>query len=110
MICFPNAKINIGLNITEKRGDGFHNIETVFYPVQWCDVLEIVESLEFRVQSSGIEIPNDNKENLCVQAYHLIKKDFQLPSVQIHLHKIIPVGAGLGGGSSNAAFTIKTLN
>ena len=110
MICFPNAKINIGLNIVEKRTDGFHNIETVFYPVQLCDVLEIIESSKFEFSNSGIAVPNDGKENLCVKAYRLLSKEFQLPPVKIHLHKIVPIGAGLGGGSSDAALTIKALN
>jgi len=110
MILFPNAKINIGLNIVEKRADGFHNIETVFCPIGLSDVLEIVQSEEFGVQSSGIEIPDNAENNLCVKAYHLIKKDYDLPPVKIHLHKIIPIGAGLGGGSSDAAFFIKAID
>lgn len=111
MISFPNAKINIGLNIVEKRADGFHNIESIFYPVlDIYDVLEVVKSDELVFNSTGITIPGDEKNNLCLKAYYLIKKDFGISPVQIHLHKVIPIGAGLGGGSSDAAFMLKTLN
>lgn len=110
MISFPNAKINLGLNIIEKRPDGFHNLESCFYPIGWQDVLEILPAQKLAFTSSGIAIPSDGKENLCIQAYQLLKADFDLPPIQIHLHKIIPIGAGLGGGSADAAFTIKTLN
>jgi 4-diphosphocytidyl-2-C-methyl-D-erythritol kinase len=110
LISFPNAKVNLGLNIVAKRTDGYHNIETCFFPVNWCDVLEIVPSDTIRFTSSGIEIPGNPDQNLCLKAYHLLKKDFNLPPVHIHLHKIIPIGAGLGGGSSDAAFTLKNLN
>jgi 4-diphosphocytidyl-2-C-methyl-D-erythritol kinase len=110
MIVFPNAKINLGLNVVEKRKDNFHNIISCFYPVPWMDILEIVESDKLQFHSSGIPIPGKPDENLCVKAYQLLKKDFGLPPVQIHLHKIIPIGAGLGGGSSDAAFTLKCIN
>lgn len=114
MIVYPNAKINLGLNVIEKRPDGFHNIETVFYPVDWKDILEIIpdETKEKGVtfSSSGIAIPGAVEENLCVRAYNLISKDYPMPAVKIHLHKIIPIGAGLGGGSSDAAFFIKAVN
>jgi 4-diphosphocytidyl-2-C-methyl-D-erythritol kinase len=110
MISFPNAKINLGLNIIEKRPDGFHNLESCFYPTKWTDVLEILPAKELTFESTGIPIPSDGNDNLCLRAYHLLKADFDLPPVHIHLHKIIPIGAGLGGGSADAAFTIKTLN
>ncbi|MBI4947711.1 MAG: 4-(cytidine 5'-diphospho)-2-C-methyl-D-erythritol kinase [Bacteroidetes bacterium] len=113
MICFPNAKINIGLTITGKRADGFHNIESVMYPLKGIvyDALEIVESLKFKVQCSGIMIPGNENENLCVKTYNLIKKDYpQLPPIKIYLNKVIPIGAGLGGGSADAAFFIRLLN
>lgn len=110
MIVFPNAKINIGLNIVERREDGFHNLESCFYPVPWLDILEVIESDSFSFSSSGIEIPGASKSNLVVQAYQLLKDKFDLPPVSIHLHKNIPIGAGLGGGSSDAAFMIKLLN
>jgi 4-diphosphocytidyl-2-C-methyl-D-erythritol kinase len=110
MIVFPNAKINIGLNITERRPDGYHNLETVFYPLMIRDALEVIESKELSFQSSGIAIPGDSNHNLCLKAYHLIKQDFNIPPVSIHLHKHIPIGAGLGGGSADAAFFIKLVN
>jgi 4-diphosphocytidyl-2-C-methyl-D-erythritol kinase len=110
MISFPNAKINLGLYVTEKRPDGFHNIESCFYPVGWKDILEIIPAKIFSFTSSGIDIPGDAKSNLCVKAYQFLQHDYQIPPVQIHLHKVIPIGAGLGGGSADGAFTIKMLN
>ncbi len=110
MINFPNAKINIGLHITEKRPDGFHNLESCFYPVGWSDVLEVIPANEFSFTSSGIEIPGDPAKNLCVKAYELLKKDFSLPPLAMHLLKIVPIGAGMGGGSSDSAFTLTLLN
>ncbi|MGF7082647.1 4-(cytidine 5'-diphospho)-2-C-methyl-D-erythritol kinase [Mucilaginibacter sp. UYCu711] len=110
MINFPNAKINIGLNITERRPDGYHNLETIFYPVQIKDALEVIEAPELSFESSGLDIPGRMEDNLCVKGYHLLKKDFDLPPVKIHLHKNIPIGAGLGGGSANAAFFIRLMN
>lgn len=98
----------MGLHIKSKRPDGYHELETIFYPVDYCDVLEILPSEELAFSSSGIAIPGDG--NLCLDAYHLLKHDFDIPAVHIHLHKIIPIGAGLGGGSSDAAFTLKGLN
>ncbi|MEN8248554.1 MAG: 4-(cytidine 5'-diphospho)-2-C-methyl-D-erythritol kinase [Bacteroidota bacterium] len=108
MIVFPNAKINIGLNVVEKRPDGFHNIESCFYPAPWQDALEIVEANQFSFESTGIPIPG--KGNICTDAYELLKKDFDLPPISIHLHKNIPIGAGLGGGSADGAFMLKLLN
>ena len=110
MIGFPNAKINIGLNITEKRPDGFHNLETVFFPVGWCDALEFVVASEVHFSSSGILISGDPESNLVMKAYRLLQKDFPLPALKIHLHKQIPFGAGLGGGSSDGAFMLSMLN
>lgn len=109
MIIFPNAKINLGLNIINRRDDGFHNIETVFYPVKIKDALEIVEAEQFLFSSTGIPSGNP-EENLCVKAWNLIAEDYQIPSAHIHLHKQIPVGAGLGGGSADAAFCLRLLN
>ena len=109
MIVFPNAKINLGLNITSKRQDGYHELETCFYPVFWQEALEIVTSEKTVVTISGIEIPNDG-DNIVLKAYHILKKEFNLPPVEMHLHKIIPIGAGLGGGSADAAFTLSLLN
>jgi 4-diphosphocytidyl-2-C-methyl-D-erythritol kinase len=115
MVVFPNAKINLGLRILSKREDGYHNLNTVFFPIQSCDALEIITQsrsdapVEF--STSGREIPGDLETNLCLKAYHLLKKDFpQLPSIKVHLHKQIPMGAGLGGGSSDGAFMLKLLN
>lgn len=111
MVLFPNAKINIGLNIVEKRQDGFHNIESIFYPVfELYDVLEIVKNEELKFTSTGIKIPGNEKDNLCLKAYHLLKQDFDISPVHIYLLKVIPIGAGLGGGSADAAFTLKGLN
>lgn len=110
MVSFPNAKINLGLNIIRKRKDGFHDLQSCFLPIGWNDILEIIPATETTFKSTGLTIPGDPESNLCLKAYQLLAKDFTLPSVSIHLHKIIPIGAGLGGGSSDAAFTIKMLN
>lgn len=110
MITFPNAKINIGLSILNRRNDGYHNVETVFYSVGIKDALEIMEADELKFTSSGLAIPGTGDDNLCLKAYRLLAKDADLPPVHIHLHKHIPIGAGLGGGSADAAFCIKLLN
>lgn len=110
MVTFPNAKINIGLYITEKRADGFHNLESCFYPVGWCDILEILPAETLSFKSTGLDIPGNPESNLCLKAYHLLKQDFDVSPVSIHLHKVVPIGAGMGGGSADCAFTIKTLN
>src|SRR5687767_5098120 len=110
MVAFPNAKINLGLNIISKRADGYHNIITCFYPIGWSDVLEVLAADKFEFNTSGESIPGIPAENLCVRAYELLKKDFRLPAVYIHLLKIVPMGAGLGGGSSDAAWTLKMLD
>jgi 4-diphosphocytidyl-2-C-methyl-D-erythritol kinase len=110
MIVFPNAKINIGLHVVSKRPDGYHNLETVFYPVSLFDVLEMAETGEEGIQISGLTIDGPPAKNLVLKAYWMLKHEFNLPPVQFHLHKVIPTGAGLGGGSSDAAFTLKMLN
>lgn len=110
MICFPNIKINIGLNILFKRKDGFHAIESVFYPVSLTDVLELIPAKKTKLTVTGIPVKGDLAENLCIKAYELLASNYKLPPVQLFLHKIIPMGAGLGGGSSDAAFVIKSLN
>lgn len=112
MIVFPNAKINLGLRVVEKRGDGYHNIETVFLPIGLNDVLEFVESgdRKISIQVSGIQLEGRPEENLVVKAWEIMHEHCGIPVVDIHLHKIIPVGAGLGGGSSDAAFMLKGLN
>lgn len=114
MISYPNAKINLGLNVVRKRTDGFHDIESVFYPIPWRDILEIVPDTaskgEVTFTSSGISIPSDGKPNLCERVYQLMHEEFGLFSVKMHLHKIVPIGAGLGGGSADAAFAAVMLN
>lgn len=109
MIIFPNAKINLGLNVIKRRADGFHNIETVLYPVKIKDALEIVEAADFVFSSSGLPSGNPG-ENLCVKAWNLIAQNYAIPGAHIHLHKQIPVGAGLGGGSADAAFCLRLIN
>lgn len=114
MIYFPNCKINIGLNIIEKRQDGYHNIETLFYPISLSDILEIRPKDDGNTCLTISGLPIETKsidDNLCIKAYNLLKKDFpNLPQVNMHLHKIIPMGAGLGGGSSDATYTLKLLS
>jgi 4-diphosphocytidyl-2-C-methyl-D-erythritol kinase len=111
MLSFPNAKINLGLQITEKRKDGFHNLVTCMYPIPLTDALEIIQAKKTSFTSSGIAIPGTEKDNLILKAYHLLKKDFNdLPPIAIHLHKVIPLGAGLGGGSADAAFALNAMN
>jgi 4-diphosphocytidyl-2-C-methyl-D-erythritol kinase len=110
MIAFPPCKINLGLYITEKRSDGYHNLETCFYPLPFSDILEIIPSARLEFLSSGLPIPGNTKDNLCLRAYALLKNDFDIPPVNFHLHKMIPTGAGLGGGSSDASHTLRLLN
>jgi 4-diphosphocytidyl-2-C-methyl-D-erythritol kinase len=117
VIVFPNAKINLGLRILQKRSDGYHNLETIFYPLPLKDALEVVPFKKLLPDhntlftTSGFNIEGDSNNNLCLKAYGILKKDFAgLPPVQIHLHKSIPAGAGLGGGSADSAFTLKLLN
>ncbi len=117
MVKFPNCKINLGLNIINKRPDGYHDLETVFYPIFIKDILEIItvqdqnESGNIVYTASGIPVDGALSNNLCCKAYELLKKDFpQLPGIKMHLHKNIPMGAGLGGGSADAAFTLTLLN
>ncbi len=116
MIVFPNCKINLGLHILRKRADGYHDLETVFYPVRFTDILELIPDRSTNDQpvtysQSGLEIQGNPLDNLCVKAYQLLKKDYPaLPPVKMHLHKVIPTGAGLGGGSADAAFSLQLLN
>jgi 4-diphosphocytidyl-2-C-methyl-D-erythritol kinase len=110
MLAFANAKINLGLNITEKRSDGYHNIETIFYPVKLNDVVEITDAKDTTCMVKGIDVPGEAKDNLCLKAFNVLRKDFDLPAQQITLLKNIPVGAGLGGGSSDAAHLVKLVN
>ncbi|HRQ51858.1 MAG TPA: 4-(cytidine 5'-diphospho)-2-C-methyl-D-erythritol kinase, partial [Agriterribacter sp.] len=107
MVLFPNCKINIGLNVIAKRADGYHNIATVFYPLSWYDAVEIIPqsagaspATPVQFSHSGLPVPGKVTDNICLKAYHLLKKDFPgIPPVHMHLHKTIPTGAGLGGGS-----------
>lgn len=114
MITYPNAKINLGLNIVEKRPDGYHNLETIFYPINLQDALEVTQregEEEYTLKVSGVPIEGEPENNLVVKAYRLLKKDFpDMPAIDIHMYKHIPTGAGLGGGSADAAFMIKLLN
>ena len=114
MITFPNAKINLGLNITEKRPDGYHNLETVFYPIPLEDALEICPRKEgegsYSLTQSGLTIEGEADRNLVVKAFKLLNETYNLPPTDIFLHKRIPSGAGLGGGSADAAFMLKLLN
>ncbi|WP_153799895.1 4-(cytidine 5'-diphospho)-2-C-methyl-D-erythritol kinase [Foetidibacter luteolus] len=117
MIYFPGCKINLGLNIISKRNDGYHNLETVFYPLPLKDAVEIIRSADappekdVEFTTSGLAIRGGESDNLCIRAYTIIKKDFPgLPKIKMHLHKNIPMGAGLGGGSADGAFVLKLLN
>lgn len=109
MVVFPNAKINLGLNIISKRPDGYHELETCFFPVAWKDMLEAIPSESQSMSVTGIKLPDDGI-NIVEKAYQLLVRDFQIRPVNIHLHKIIPIGAGLGGGSSDAAFALRLFN
>ncbi len=115
MILYPNAKINIGLNVVERRPDGYHNLETVFYPIKLEDALEVKPLEEgisdpYHLKVSGTVLDGTPEDNLVVKAYKLLSADYDIPPVSLHIYKHIPTGAGLGGGSSDAAFTIKALN
>jgi len=113
MVVFPNAKINLGLNIIHRRNDGYHNILSVFCPINLCDVLEFVEAADIQDDSfttSGLRIQGSADHNLCIKALHLIREVFPVPPLRIHLHKIIPMGAGLGGGSADGSFFLSALN
>lgn len=127
MVVFPNIKINIGLFVTGKRPDGYHNIESIFYPVPWCEALEVVDRVEdqrpyaegelkaiteqgkVRFHQYGLDIPGAAANNLCIKVYQLLEEWFNLPAVDMHLLKALPIGAGLGGGSADAAFCLRAL-
>jgi len=96
--------------VVSKRPDGYHNLETIFYPVQLADAMEMVPSGKLQLTVSGISIDGDNADNLVLKAYRMLQTDFELPPVHFHLHKVIPTGAGLGGGSSDAAFALRMMN
>jgi 4-diphosphocytidyl-2-C-methyl-D-erythritol kinase len=110
MLCFPNAKINLGLHVTEKRPDGFHNIETIFYPIPLQDALEAVIARKTAFRQTGLKLKTPAKDNLVMKAYHLLSQKQTLPPLEIYLMKAIPSEAGLGGGSSDAAFALKLMN
>lgn len=111
MILFPPAKINLGLRILRKRADGYHDLDTVFYPTSLTDVLEILPAHTTELKLTGIVPPGNSDDNLCIKAWQLLKSDFpELPSVYMHLHKNIPTGAGLGGGSADGAYALRGLN
>jgi 4-diphosphocytidyl-2-C-methyl-D-erythritol kinase len=112
MVLFPNAKINLGLRIVERRKDGFHNIETLFLPFGLTDILEFIEidGNDPAIEISGIKVEGNAGDNLVIGAWRIMHSRFSIPAVRVHLHKIIPIGAGLGGGSADAAFMLKGLN
>tara|TARA_B100000123_G_scaffold114446_1_gene84299 strand:- start:501 stop:1355 length:855 start_codon:yes stop_codon:yes gene_type:complete len=111
MIFYPNAKINIGLNIISKRKDGYHNLNSIFYPIfNVYDILEIIKSKKFEFTTSGLAIDCIAEKNLCYKVYTYFKEKYDIQNIKVHLHKNIPIGSGLGGGSSDAAFTIKAIN
>lgn len=114
MIVFPNCKINLGLKITRKRTDGYHDLETVFFPLPLTDVLEVTEDqkgTDISFNHTGLPISGPADSNLCIKAYRLLKQQYpELPPTLMHLHKVIPMGAGLGGGSSDGAYALKLLN
>lgn len=110
MVTFPFCKINLGLQIISKRPDNYHNIVTCFYPVPWTDVLEVVPSRSLAFTQTGLAIPGKPEDNFCLKAYNFLKEEFKLRPVKIHLHKVLPAGSGLGGGSSDAAHMLTILN
>lgn len=110
MVTFPGCKINLGLHILRRRPDGYHDISTCFMPVPWSDILEVLPSESFAFSLSGLAIPGSVDENLCVKAWQLLSADFRLPGIQGHLHKIVPMGAGLGGGSADAASMLRLVD
>lgn len=115
MIVFPNSKINLGLHVLRKREDGFHDLETIFYPLPLTDALEIIHrpipGTDVTFSASGLKVEGTISDNICVKAYRLLKNDFpELAPITMHLHKTIPMGAGLGGGSADGAFALTLLN
>ncbi len=113
LVLFPNAKLNFGLHITGRRPDGFHDLETAFVPIAWTDALEVLptDAPDATLTLTGRPIPGDPATNLCLRAWRLLKADFPaMPPAHLHLHKVVPIGAGLGGGSADAAFVLRALN
>ena len=118
MILFPNVKINLGLFVTGKRSDGYHNIESVFYPVQWCEALEVVPAAisddrgpePVRLITHGAEIPGDPRDNIILNVARKLSDVRKVPPLDVDLLKCLPMGAGLGGGSADAAFALRGLD
>ena len=110
MILFPPCKINIGLHVLYKRNDGYHALDTLMYPIAICDILEVVKSDTFEFTNSGIKIPGDGQMNICIKAYYLMQQVYGITPIKIHLHKVIPMGGGLGGGSSDGTYTLKAIS
>ncbi len=112
MLCFPNSKINLGLYVTRRREDGYHDIETIFYPLSFHDSLEIVPATETQLHLSGLKVGSNLQENLVWKAYKMLEERYpgKIPALNIYLHKAIPMGAGLGGGSADGAFMLKLIN
>ncbi len=110
MILFPPCKINIGLHVLHKRNDGYHAIDTLMYPVSIYDILEVIKSDFFEFSTSGIAIPPNGDINICIKAYRLMQKEYGISPIKIHLHKVIPMGGGLGGGSSDGTYTLLAIN
>lgn len=110
MVVFPGCKINLGLTITSKRNDGYHNLKSAFYPVKLSDILEVIPSDHFAIYTSGLPIAGDHSDNLVVKAYYQLQDVYELPPVKVHLHKVVPMGAGLGGGSADGAAMLVLLN
>lgn len=110
MILFPNAKINLGLSIVSKRNDGYHELETIMYPIPVFDILEVTKSAQFQFFQSGLNVEGNLEDNLCVKTFRLMEKRYKIEPFGIHLRKQIPMGAGLGGGSADVAFLIRAIN
>jgi 4-diphosphocytidyl-2-C-methyl-D-erythritol kinase len=110
MVAFPGCKINLGLHVLRRRPDGYHDLDTCFYPLPWSDVLEWLPSDPLTFTTTGLPIPGNDSDNLCLKAYHILKREHGIAPAQGHLHKIIPMGAGLGGGSADGAYTLRILN
>lgn len=110
MVAFPGCKINLGLHVIRRRPDGYHDLDTCFYPLPWSDVLEWIPSASQSFTTTGLPIPGEVSENLCLKAYRVLASKHGIPSAKGHLHKIIPMGAGLGGGSADGAITLRVLN
>lgn len=112
MISYPNAKINLGLLVRRHRDDGYHAIETVMMPAPLHDILEVIESADGQssFSTSGLLVAGAPGDNLCIKAVSLLRSGYSFPALKLHLHKMIPMGAGLGGGSSDGAFTLKMVN